>query len=234
MSSSEAPQALQKVIVALDYDDPEKAFRLVDQIGDLIDWFKIGPMLFTQHGADVVRYLHRQQKKVFIDLKLHDTPVVVTDTIKQIADMGASFATVHCLGGRAMLEAAGSSCRGSQLKLIGITLLTSHSPNDSQMFGWNSTPDQIVLRCVEVALETRLAGVMCSPHELAVIRQRGVPGFLTVTPGIRLPGKEVFQDDQQRFASPKEALSWGSDFLVIGRPITQAREPRDVVTHLFE
>lgn len=221
-------------MVALDYDDPEKAIRLVDQIGDLIDGFKIGPMLFTQHGAEVVKYLHRKQKKIFIDLKLHDTPVVVGDTIRQIADMGADLATVHCLGGRRMLEAAGSACRGSQLKLIGITLLTSHEPADSKHLGWQFNDEQIVLRLLEVAVEARLAGVMCSPHEAEQVRTRCLPGFILVTPGIRLPGREVFLDDQQRVASPKEAVNWGADYLIIGRPITQAREPRDVVTHLFD
>lgn len=224
---------LKKVMVALDYDDPEKAFRLVDQIGDLIDWFKLGPMLFTQSGAEVVRYLHKKQKKIFVDLKLHDTPVVVGDTIRQIADMGAQYATVHCLGGRAMLEAAGSACRGTHLKLIGITLLTSHQPSDSQLLGWQWSDEQIVLRLLETAIQARLAGVMCSPQEINQVRNRCLPGFVLMTPGIRIPGKEVFRDDQQRVSSPKEALDWGADYLIIGRPITQAREPREVLNHLF-
>ena len=134
----------EKVIVALDYDDPTKAFHLVDQIGDKIDWFKIGPMLFIQSGMEVVKFLHRRQKKIFVDLKLHDTPAVVTDSIRQIADLGAHFATVHCLGGRSMLEAAGESCRGSQLKLIGITVLTSHHNSDSQTWGWHASDEEIV------------------------------------------------------------------------------------------
>lgn len=223
-----------KVIVALDYDDPTKACNLVDQIGDTIDWFKIGPMLFIQSGMEVVKFLHRRQKRIFIDLKLHDTPAVVSDSIRQIADMGAHFATVHCLGGRAMLEAAGSSCRGSQLKLIGITLLTSHHNADNQNWGWKASDEQITLKLLEAALESRLAGVMCSPHDAVSARSRVLPGFVLVTPGIRLPRQEVFQDDQQRFTSPKEALDNGSDFLVIGRPITQAREPKEVVKRLFE
>lgn len=226
--------SLDKVIVALDYDDPQKAMSLVEQIGDLVNWFKIGPMLFTRSGADIIRFLHRKQKKVFVDLKLHDTPVVVADTVRQIADMGAQFATLHCMGGRTMLEAAGGSCRGSQLKLIGLTLLTSHNPADSSLLGFQGSEEHVVMRLLEAALETRLAGVMCSPHEVQKVKSRAVSGFVTVTPGIRLPGREVFQDDQQRVASPREALQWGADYIIIGRPITQAREPREVVEKLFE
>lgn len=226
--------AYDKVIVALDYDEPTKAFHLVDQIGDQIDWFKIGPMLFIQSGMEVVKFLHRRQKKIFVDLKLHDTPAVVTDSVRQIADMGAHFATVHCLGGRAMLEAAGESCRGSQLKLIGITLLTTHHNSDSQTWGWRASDEEITLKLLETALESRLAGVMCSPHETSQARARTLPGFVLVTPGIRLPRHEVFQDDQQRVATPAQALESGSDFLVIGRPITQAREPQEIVKRLFE
>lgn len=226
--------AYEKVIVALDYDDADKACGLVDQIGDKIDWFKIGPMLFLQSGMKVIQFLHKRHKKVFVDLKLHDTPAVVADSIRQIADFGAHFATVHCLGGRAMLEAAGGSCRGSQLKLIGITLLTTHRNEDSQRWGWRASDHEITLKLLEIALESRLAGVMCAPQEAAEVRARVMPGFALVTPGIRLPKQEVFQDDQQRVASPAEALAAGSDFLVIGRPITQAREPKEIVARLFE
>ncbi len=224
----------EKVIVALDFDDSEKAFRLVEQIGDRIDWFKIGPMLFIQSGVEMISFLHRRQKKIFVDLKLHDTPAVVSDSIRQIADLGAHFATVHCLGGRTMLEAAGGSCRGSQLKLIGITLLTSHQNRDSQGWGWRASDQEITLKLLDTALESRLAGVMCAPQESSEVRARTVPGFVLVTPGIRLPGQEVFQDDQQRTQSPQEALKGGADFIVIGRPITQAREPREVISRLFE
>jgi orotidine-5'-phosphate decarboxylase len=221
---------LDKVIVALDYEFPEQAYRLVDEVGEAIQWFKIGPVLFTRSGDEVIQFLHRRSKKIFLDLKLHDTPVVVANTVKQFADMGVQLATIHCLGGRAMLEAAGTHCRGSQLKLLGVTLLTSQTAKD---VGSTETDNDLVVRLVKLAVETRLAGVICSPHEVGAVRENTLPGFLTVTPGIRLPGEEVFMDDQQRFASPKQALEAGADYLVIGRPITSAREPREVVRRLF-
>jgi orotidine-5'-phosphate decarboxylase len=224
---------LKKVMVALDYEHPEQAYRLVDEIGDMIDWFKLGPMLFTRSGQEVVNFLHRRNKNVFLDLKIHDTPTVAGTTIKQFADMGAQFATIHCLGGRRMLESASMACRGSQLKLIGVTLLTSHLVEDTKEFGLPE-PTTLVPKLLTLALENRLAGVMCSPHELSEIRPKALPGFVLVTPGIRMPNKEVFEDDQKRVASPDQAVLWGADYLVVGRPITQAREPRDAVERLFK
>jgi orotidine-5'-phosphate decarboxylase len=226
-------QPLDQVIVALDYDRPEKAFRLVDEIGELIQWYKVGPVLFTQSGPEVVQFLHRRGKKIFLDLKLHDTPNVVAETVKQLGDMGAQFATVHCLGGRRMLEAASLGCRGSQIKLLGVTLLTSQGAGDSREWAGPGSDDGMVLRLLELALQSRLAGILCSPHEIAAVRARTLRGFLLATPGIRLPGQEVYQDDQRRFSSPSEALAWGADYLIIGRPITQAREPREAVERLF-
>jgi orotidine-5'-phosphate decarboxylase len=223
---------LKRVMVALDFEFPEQAYRLVDEIGDLIDWFKLGPVLFTRSGQEVVNFLHRRNKRIFLDLKIHDTPMVAATTFKQFADMGAEFATIHCLGGRRMLQAASMACRGSQLKLIGITLLTSHLVDDTKEFGL-AEPKTLVPKLLSLALENRLAGVMCSPQELLELRPKALPGFVLVTPGIRLLNEEVFEDDQRRVASPKDAVQWGADYLVVGRPITQAREPRDVVERLF-
>jgi orotidine-5'-phosphate decarboxylase len=234
-AAMEKKDPYKKVIVALDYQQPEKAFRLVDELDDLIDWYKIGSVLFTQSGHEILKFLHRRSKKVFLDLKLHDTPTVVANTVAQFADLGVEFATIHCLGGRDMLHAAGLSCRNSQLKLLGITLLTSQESSDSKALGWTEgeSETEIVLRLLDLALEARLAGIICSPHEIARVRERALPGLLTVTPGIRLPGEEVFQDDQKRVASPNEALASGADYIVVGRPITMAREPRSVAERLF-
>lgn len=220
------------VIVALDYENPEDAFRLVDELGHHIEWYKLGPTLFTQHGMEVLRFLHRKGKKVFVDLKLLDTPSVVHETLKQFVNLGVQFATVHCLGGRSMLEAAAASCRGSQLKLLGVTLLTSHRSSDSLELGWQDSTHEIVNRLVELAVHTRLSGILCSPHELKAVKALVPPGFVLVTPGIRLPAQEIYQDDQFRIATPKEAVEWGSDFLVLGRPFMQTRSPMTVVDAL--
>ena len=226
-------QKLKKVIVALDHDYPEQAYRLVDEIGEYIEWFKIGPNLFTRSGHEVISSLHRKRKKIFLDMKLLDTPAVVSLTVKQFADLGVHLTTLHCLGGREMLEAAGFSCRSTQLQLLGITLLTSQRSADGKELGFPQKDGDLVLKLFNLALETRLSGILCSPHELVDVKPKVMPGFLLVTPGIRIPGEEVFEDDQKRVASPQEAEAWGASHLIIGRPITQAREPREALEKLF-
>jgi orotidine-5'-phosphate decarboxylase len=231
--TSAVPVGLEKVVVALDYENAESALLLVEQLGSRIDRYKVGPMLFNAVGPDIIRELHGCKKKVFIDLKLHDTPNVVVKSIERFAGMGVEFASVHCLGGRTLLEAAGAACRGSRLQLLGVTLLTSQGAPDSYNWGWPDSELEMVQKLAGIAMEARLAGVVCSPNELKALRPRTVPGFLLVTPGIRLPGKEVFQDDQRRIASPSEAIEWGADLLVIGRPITEAPDAPHVVDNLF-
>ncbi|MBI4405273.1 MAG: orotidine-5'-phosphate decarboxylase [Deltaproteobacteria bacterium] len=224
---------LDRVIVALDQTDPAKAFRLVDTLGDTIRWYKIGPMLFTRAGNEVISFLHKRSKKIFLDLKLHDIPKVVADTLHQVADLGVQFATVHCLGGRRMLQAASYSCRGSQLKLIGVTVLTSLEMQDWRSLGWTHTNHTATL-LLDWALEARFAGIVCSPQELSSLRCKALDGFLLITPGIRPMGCEVFNEDQVRVATPQQALEWGADYVVVGRPVTQAREPRQAVESLFQ
>ncbi|MBY0369384.1 orotidine-5'-phosphate decarboxylase [bacterium] len=226
-------KALEKVVVALDYDDPQSAYKIVEQLGDRIDRYKIGPQLFTHAGLDAIRFLQAHRKRVFLDLKLYDTPQVVARSIERFAGLGVEFATVHCLGGRTMLEAAGSACRGSTLRLLGVTLLTSQGAPDSYNWGWTETESGMVQRLAALGMESRLAGVLCSPQELEMLRPKTVPGFLLVTPGIRLPGKEVFQDDQRRTSSPVEAIDRGADLLIVGRPLTQSPEPHRVLDELF-
>lgn len=227
------PETLEKVVVALDYENAQAAYHLVDQLGDRIERYKIGPQLFTCAGLEAIRFLHDRKKKVFIDLKLYDTPNVVAKTIERFASMGVEFATVHCLGGKTMLESAGSACRGSRMKLLGVTLLTSQGAPDSYNWGWPESESGMVQRLAGLGMECRLAGVLCSPHELQDLRKRSVPNFLLVAPGIRLADQDVFRDDQRRVATPNEALEWGADLLIIGRPIIEAREPKRVLDRLF-
>ncbi len=223
----------EKTVVALDFEDATRAFRLVELLGDRIQRYKIGPQLFLHAGPEVVNFLHEHKKRVFVDLKLYDTPNVVASTVSQLAALGVEFATVHCLGGRTMLQAAGSACRGSKLRLLGVTLLTSQGAPDSYNWGWPETENGMVERLATMAMECRLSGVLCSPQELQQLRPKIVPDFLLVTPGIRLEGCEVFQDDQRRTASPQDALNWGADLLIIGRPITQSPDPRAVLDRIL-
>lgn len=222
-----------KIIVALDYEDPAKAYALVDTLGEDVSWYKIGPALFTRSGTDAIRFLHSRGKKIFVDLKLHDTPYVVSSTIAQLAEMGVRMATLHTLGGKQMLLSAATACRGSSMKLLGISLLTSHSPKDYELLGWTGRSGEIMEKLVGLALETRLSGIVCSPHELALVQAQTLPGFLKISAGIRIPGQEVFGEDQQRVASANQAIDLGADFLVVGRPISQSRDPKATLNQLF-
>jgi orotidine-5'-phosphate decarboxylase len=219
--------------VALDHETAASAYHLVDTLGKSIEWYKIGPMLFTRAGTEVVRYLHEREKKIFVDLKLHDTPQVVANTVAQLAEMGVELTSLHCMGGKTMLTEAAKACRGSSLKLIGLTLLTSFDVEEAKRWGWSLDAEDSVKRMSEVAMETRLSGILCSPHEITAIREKIWQGAMIITPGIRIPGREVYQDDQKRFASPDKALKDGADFIVIGRPILQASDPLELVESLF-
>jgi len=230
---------LKNIIVALDHDDPAKAVAFVEEVSDLVDWFKIGPTLYVNAGIEMIQFLQSRNKQVFLDLKLHDIPVVVESTLRLIGALGVSLATVHCLGGRKMLELASRACRGFPLQLLGVTLLTSFEESDARLLGWSTRGDtgpghtELLKHMVTMALDARLAGVVCSPGDLKSVRSLIPRGFLLVTPGIRPRDSVVFQDDQIRVATPNEAVSWGADFLVVGRPITGAREPRVALNHLL-
>lgn len=225
---------LKNIIVALDYENRDEAFRLIDCLDDAIEIYKIGPILFTRSGPEVIRYLHQKRKQIFVDLKLHDTPQVVCATIRQLAEMGVDFATVHCLGGQKMLEAASKGCRNSKLNLLGITLLTSFDPREASKWSWETTSNQSVSQLALLAQEMRLKGIVCSVLEAKELRQKVHPDFLLFTPAIRPKLIPVFEEDQQRIASPEEALSAGADYLIIGRPITQSRDPKLATQNIFE
>lgn len=223
-----------EVVVALDYTDPYPAYALIDSVSDHINWFKVGPVLYTQSGAEVISYLHSKGKKILLDLKLFDTPHVVTDTVRQWGDLGVHYATVHTLGGEAMLSAASTGCRGSQLRLLGITLLTSQRARDMRQLGWEREEEEMVCSMVDLALEHRLSGILCSPHEIQSVTKRALPGFQVFTPGIRIPGEEIYNDDQQRVASPEQAAAWGADFLILGRHFMQAQHPEELARTLTQ
>ncbi len=222
-----------KLIVALDYENHEKAFRLVDELGDLVEWYKLGPMSYAQEGVELIRHLHKRRKKIFLDLKILDIPNVVYRTVRSYGDLGVDCATVHCIGGRKMLEAAGRGCRGTNVRLFGITLITSMAEMDMETFGHQESHQVTVERLAQIAIESRLSGILCSPNELKTVKPNTVAGFQFAVAGIRPAGKAIEEEDQARVATPKQALEWGADYLIVGRPILNAREPRAAVEQLL-
>jgi orotidine-5'-phosphate decarboxylase len=234
MATSLQSTIKEKVIVALDYDNPEKSYRLVDELGDMVEWYKLGPTSFAQEGMELIRHLHKRRKKIFLDLKILDIPNVVYSTVKSFGDLGVDCATVHCIGGRKMLEAAGRGCRGTPLRLFGITLITSMAEMEEETFGHREAYQVTVERLTQLAVEARLSGILCSPNELKNVRPKAVPGFQFAVAGIRPKGREILEEDQARVSTPTQALEWGADFLIVGRPISNAREPRAAVESLLQ
>ncbi len=215
---------MNRVIIPLDVSSEHEAFDLVDRLGERADFYKVGLELFTSCGPEVVRRLQRMGKRVFLDLKLHDIPNTVAGAVAAASDLGVDLLTVHASGGPTMLEAAARARRGN-LRLLAVTALTSLSPDEmSAVWGREiRSVREEVGRLTLSAQHAGIDGVVASALEAPWLRGHVGADFLLVTPGIRPAGASP--DDQNRVATPAEAIRAGSDYLVIGRPITQARDP---------
>lgn len=218
------------VIVALDNLDAAGAIAIAKQLNPNQCRLKIGKELFTAYGPDLIERLMELHFHIFLDLKFHDIPNTVAKACFAAAKLGVWMVNVHTLGGTAMLNAARSAIdevKGRRPLLIGVTLLTSLTSSDLVTLGFQkSLPDQ-VLSLATLASQAGLDGVVCSAQEAALLRKTFGHDFCLVTPGIRLPSSP--QDDQKRCVTPSEALAQGADYLVIGRPITQASQPNEAL-----
>jgi len=213
-----------KVIVALDFPDETSAMKLVDQINPALCRLKIGKELFTRSGPELVKRIVNRGYDVFLDLKYHDIPNTVANACKAAADLGVWMINVHALGGPAMLAAARTALSASDSPLlIAVTILTSSSNADLQAVGIDHTLDEMVKRLAALARREGIDGVVCSAQETRELKSSLGSEFILVTPGIRYPTDSA--DDQKRIVSPVDAVRLGSDYLVIGRPITQANVP---------
>jgi orotidine-5'-phosphate decarboxylase len=214
-----------RLIVALDVDSWERAERLVDELGPHVGMFKVGQELFTAEGPEVVRSIVASGGRVFLDLKFHDIPNTVAKAVGAAAQLGAFFVTLHTSGGRAMLEAAASALPAEGTQLLGVTVLTSHTDESLRETGVRGTVAETVRLLAVLARESGIDGVVCSPHEITLIRETAGDDLVIVTPGIRPKG--AAKGDQARVTTPLEALRLGADYIVVGRPITEATSPAD-------
>jgi len=215
--------------IALDLPNVRAALALVDAVGDEAAWYKVGPVLFVRDGPALVRELAGRGKRVFLDLKWHDIPNTVAGAVTAAAALGCELATLHLAGGRAMLEAAVSSRNGSGLRLIGVGVLTSFSAADYGAVmarGIADVADEQE-RLVRFALGSGLDGFVAAAPETPRIRRVAGASALLVSPGIRRAGAAA--DDQRRTATPAEAVRAGSDLLVVGRPVSGAKDPKGEV-----
>lgn len=214
-----------KIIIALDFKDESSTLNLVDQLTPELCRLKVGKELFVRCGPSLVKKLINKGFDVFLDLKFHDIPNTVAAACQAAADMGVWMVNVHASGGRKMMQAAREAIENSDSKplLIGVTILTSLSRSDIAEVGLDVEPVDQVLRLAQLAHDSGLDGVVCSPREVSLIKQKIAQEFCLVTPGVRPAGSEI--GDQQRIMTPGDALNAGSDYLVIGRPITASPDP---------
>ncbi len=213
------------IIVALDYAAETPALALVEQLDPRHCRLKVGKELFTRCGPAFVETLHQRGFEVFLDLKFHDIPNTVAAACAAAADLGVWMVNIHVSGGLRMMEAARARLSGldNPPLLIGVTVLTSFDAQDLAAIGCAGDPRERVVTLARLAARAGLAGVVCSPLEAALVRAELGADCVLVTPGVRPLGAAV--DDQKRVMTPARALAAGADYLVIGRPITQAPDP---------
>jgi orotidine-5'-phosphate decarboxylase len=218
------------VIVALDLATAAEARTLIAALGDSASFYKVGLELYTGVGMDFVRALKADGYRVFLDLKLYDIGETVKRAVAQVARAGADFLSVH--GSKAIMEAAVAGRERAPLKLLAITVLTSFDENDLRQMGYSCSVSELVERRVHNAVEAGVDGIVCSPLEVAKVRTLAGPSATLVTPGVRSAGAAA--GDQKRVATPAEAIANGADYLVIGRQVTRAVDPRGEMLRILD
>lgn len=224
---------MNPILIALDVDTPPQAYAMAETLRGTVGGYKINTHLFTGAGPEVVRTFVDRGDRVFLDLKFHDIPNTVTGAVSAAAALGVWMVNVHASGGPAMLQAArrgaddGATRRAGPAPLvIAVTVLTSIDARTLTALGINESPMDHVTRLARMAQDAGLDGVVASPQEVPAIRRACGRDFVIVTPGIRGGSATTGPDDQQRTATPAAAIEAGSSYLVIGRPITAAADPR--------
>lgn len=232
-------QMRERLIVALDITDREKVLNIIGQLSDLVEIFKVGYPLYFRL-PEIIPLLHQSGKRVFLDCKLHDIPYAVARACEAITQLGVFMFTVHISGGKEMLQHAVEATSqqayvmGTTRPLIlGVTVLTSiDSKVLKEDLGINLPLENQVVRMAHLAWEAGLGGVVASPREVSLLRREWKSDFLIVTPGIRPAG--ISSNDQARIMTPGEAIAAGADFIVVGRPIVQAEDPREAARKILQ
>ena len=220
------------IIVALDYPLAPAALDIAQRLSPALCRLKVGKELFTSSGPALVEKLQHMGFEVFLDLKFHDIPNTVAGAVRAAAELGVWMVNVHACGGRRMMVAAAEAIAAYSQRplLIGVTVLTSMSEEDLLELGYSESSHERVMRLADLAADSGLDGVVCSAQEATALRQAQGSEFCLVTPGIRLAGDDPA--DQRRVVAPADALAMGSDYLVIGRSITTAADPLQVLQRI--
>ncbi len=226
------------IVFSLDVPSLKEAEQYIVLLSEYVGMFKVGLELFISSGPEIIKIIKALGKaKIFLDLKLHDIPATVSRAMASIADLGVDFATVHCGENKDMLEAsvAGS---GGKVGVVGVTVLTSISGEDIDAAGFrsefSSDISQLVMKRAQMAMEAGCIGVVCSGLEAKMIKDNIGKDFIALTPGIRPSWEGMNKDDQRRITTPAQAIENGSDYLIIGRPIRDAKNPKEAAISIAE
>lgn len=215
----------QKIIVALDVPTDDAAFKLIDDLGDSVRFYKVGLQLFTKYGPAFVQRVKATGARVFLDLKFHDIPNTVKHAVSSACEIGVDMTTIHLCGGGKMITAGVTGAGSDSALILGVTVLTSSSHETLQEVGVHGAVEDEVLRLAKLGVENGIKGVVASPQEISLLRQIFGAGLVIVTPGVR--PEWAAANDQQRTLTPGEAVAAGADYLVIGRPITAHANPAE-------
>jgi orotidine-5'-phosphate decarboxylase len=239
MSSPSSKDPKEKIIFALDVEHFSEAQRWVNLLKDHIGMFKVGKQLFTHAGPKVIDMIRKKGQKVFLDLKYHDIPNTVAKAGEEATKLEVSMFNLHALGGLEMMKKTVEASKAVAKDLgiprpliLAITVLTSMDEDGIKEVGIHGPIPEEVGRLASLSMKAGIDGVVASPKEIGIIRNRCGEKFLIVTPGIRHPSEK--KDDQKRTLSPREAISAGADYLVIGRPIKEAKDPLEAVQKIIE
>ncbi len=227
-----------RLIVALDFNTFDEVKKMVEQLDDFVSFYKVGMELFYSVGPQIISFLKQKNKNIFLDLKVHDIPNTVAKSLAALTGLGISMVNLHASGGYAMMAQAGQAVAEAAQKygipkpcILGVTVLTSMNDQEWNKLGHNVPITEQVIRLAKLTQQAGLDGVVASPQEAGQIRAACGERFAIVTPGVRPSGSAV--NDQARIATPADALRAGSTHLVVGRPITQAQDPRGMAEQII-
>ena len=223
-------QARDRLVVALDVSSRDEILSLVDELHGIAGTFKIGLQAFISNGPAIVRELVSRGERVFLDLKIHDIPNTAKHAVESAVSLGASIITVHASGGEAMLRACAES--SNDALVLGVTVLTSIDEADLLRIGFGGTPISNAAHLAQLVQESGLRGAVASPREIAAIREACGKDFVILTPGIRAAGSDA--GDQRRTMSARDAIESGADYIVVGRPITAAKNRREAALRMLD
>ncbi|MFC1828283.1 orotidine-5'-phosphate decarboxylase [Thermodesulfobacteriota bacterium] len=231
-------QGKDYIIFPLDVPSLNEAKKYIKLLSGHVGIFKVGLELFIQSGPEIIGFIKASgPSEIFLDLKLHDIPATVSRAMSRIADLDVALATVHCGESKAMLEAAVSGSHG-KVGVLGVTVLTSISNKDIKKAGFQETysidTSKLVMKRAAMAQNAGCTGVVCSGQEVRMIKDAFGKDFVAVTPGIRPRWDSVSADDQHRITTPGKAIEYGSDYLVVGRPIRDAEDPKAAAIRIAE